>query len=151
MLIYCFEPVGLPFEAAVPAFVHTVASEQVPLTLLGCAEKPALDDLGAATSSRLEIGAVSHGVPVEQSGRVAIPIHCSTEDPSLMAVAGEITLTRLSPTLCHLSLSSSITGRLGAGLMYNRSFQMAVELAIAGFLERLAMLVLAVRIREPQS
>jgi hypothetical protein len=144
MLIYCVEPVGLPFEAAVPAFVHTMASGQVPLTLLECAEKPPLDALGAGTSSRLEIGAVSHGVPVEEGGRVAIPIHCTTEDPSLMVVAGEVTLTRLSPKACHLSMSSSITGRLAAGLMYNRSFQMTLELAIAGFLDRLArnMLVL---------
>jgi len=144
MLIYCVEPVGLPFEAAVPAFVRAVANSEMPLTLLKCAERPSLDALGAGTSSRLEIGAFSHGVPVEEGGRVAIPIHCTTEDPSLMVVAGEVTLTRLSPKACHLSMSSSITGRLAAGLMYNRSFQMTLELAIAGFLDRLArnMLVL---------
>jgi hypothetical protein len=141
MLIYCYEPLGLSFDAALPAFLRAIDDGQVHSVLFGGGpDQPA--DLMGEIGCPLNAGVVSLGPPTEESGRVAIPIRCSTEDPSLISMVGEISLSRLRPVLCHLSLSSSITGRLATGLMYNRNFQMAVELAVAEFLDQLARAVM---------
>jgi hypothetical protein len=140
MLIYCYEPLGLPFDAALPAFLRAVDDEQVHRTLFrGEPDRPAI--LPGEIGGHLNLGELNLGPPTEEDGRVAVPIQCSTEDPSLIAMVGEITLSRLGPALCHLSLNSSLTGRLAAGFMYNRNFQMAAELAVAEFLGKLARAV----------
>jgi hypothetical protein len=142
MLVYCFEPVGLSFEDAMPAFLRVLNDERALQTLSRGARDGLSSPLGEM-GSKLSICAVSVGKVTQESGRVAIPIECSTEDPSLISSAGEITLSRLGSTLCHLSLNSSLAGRLATGLMFNRSFQMAVELAAAEFLYKLARAVTA--------
>lgn len=134
MLIYCFEPVKLAFESALPALVGALDAGRVPLTLLGRDEMPVLEAMSfAGEGEDAAAGGAGH-----HSGRVTLEIRCATEDPSLLALAGELTLCRLGPRLCHLSLNCAVTGRLAAGLMYNRSFQMSVELAVAAFLGGLA-------------
>ena len=141
MLIYCFEPVGLSYEDAMPAFLRAIDNEQLRQTLFSGDQDQLRNPLGEI-GSELTIGAVRVGNPTEEAGRVVIPIQCSTKDLSLISMVGEVTLSRLRPTLCHLSLTSSITGRLATGMMYNREFQMAVELAVAGFLDNLARAVI---------
>jgi hypothetical protein len=141
MLIYCYEPLALPFDAAVPAFLRAFDDEQVQKSFLE-GEPVQLAKLLGEIGGHLHVGVVNVGPPTKGSGWVAIRFHCSTEDPSLIAMVGEVTLSRLRPALCHLSLNSSITGRLATSLMYNRSFQMTVELAVAEFLDRLARAVL---------
>jgi hypothetical protein len=144
MLIYCYEPVGLSFEAAAPAVLRAIESEQVRQTLARVDPEKLMNRFGKSPG-KLGLGAVRIGEPTAETGRVAIPIQWPTEDPSAISMTGEVTLSRLLPALCHLSMNSSLTGRLATGLMYNRSFQMSVELAAAEFLDRLAgsVLVLA--------
>jgi hypothetical protein len=139
MLIYCYEPVELSYEAAVPAFLRAV-DEQEPQSPFRAGPEQLVNHF-LQLGNKLSLGAVT-GKPTEESGRVAIPVNWSTEDPSAISMTGEVTLSRLRPGLCHLSLNSFITGRLAAGLMYNRSFQMSMELAVDEFLNQLAGAVL---------
>jgi len=141
MLIYCYEPLGLSYEAAVPAFLHAIDNEQV-RQILSRGVPDQLADQADEIGSRRNSTTVTVGTPTGEYGRMAIPIQCSTEDSSQISMVGEVTLSRLRPVLCHLSMSSSITGMLARGLMYNRGLQMSVELAVAEFLDKLARLVI---------
>lgn len=141
MLIYCYEPLGRSFDAAVPALLRAVDNEQVRQALFGGEPDQPARPLGEI-GGRLNLGAFIIGAISEEEDRIAMPIQFSTKDPSLISMVGEVTLSRLRPALCHLSLNSSITGRMATGLMYNRTFQMAVELTAAEFLSKLARAVL---------
>lgn len=141
MLIYCYRPLGVSYEAAAPAFRHAIDNELVRQILLRGVPDQLAGQPGEIDGA-LNSGAVTIGVPTGTDGRVGIPFWYSTEDSALMSMVGEVTLSRLGVGLCHLSMSGSITGVLATGLMYHRGFQMSVELAAAEFLDKLSRSVI---------
>jgi hypothetical protein len=138
MLHYCFVPVSLQFEVAAPALMKAIDSGP---RLLSLAERQAwrtLAEMRPGRDYRHDSAAFAHGAPILGKGQVTVPITCTSEDHSLLAMAGDLTLSRLGPTLCHLSLRTSSSGRWAPFLLQSRVFQMITEVAIAGFLDRLA-------------
>lgn len=141
MLVYCYGPLGLSYDAALPALADAVDEIQVRRILFrGVPGQPA--DQPGEFSAGLNLSTVTIGRPTGQDGRAAIPIRCSAEDSSLISMVGEVTLGRLRPALCHLSMSSSISGTLANNLMFDRGLQMSVELAVEEFLNKLARSVI---------
>lgn len=138
MLTYCFVPVHLPFEAACPALITCIdACEE----LVGGAEQrgwETLDGMGRMDGGGPDFLSFQNGSPVQSNGYITIPITCSSGGQALIALDGDLTLSRLGPALCHLAVRSSTARKSAHSLVNNRVFQMVSEVAVSEFLDQLA-------------
>lgn len=138
MLTYCFVPVWAPFETACPDLIGSIdACEE----LVGGAEQrgwETLDRMGLANGGAPDHLSFQHGSPVRGNGHLTIPISSSSDRSSLIALDGDLTLSRLGPALCHLAVRGSTAQRPAHSLVNNREYQMVMEVALSEFLEELA-------------
>lgn len=137
MLTYCFVPVQLPFEAAGPALIKSL---DVCQELISTAEKrgwSTLYRMGLTDGRGPGVVVFEYRQPLLGTTQIAIPITCSSKSNSLMSMEGEITLSRLESSTCHLSIRSSSSSQWANSLVHAREFQMVMEVAVAGFLDHL--------------
>lgn len=137
MLTYCFVPVRRPFEAAGPALIESL---DVCQELISTAERrgwSTLYRMGLTDERGPGVVVFKYRQPLLGATQIAIPIVCSSKSSALMSMEGEMTLSRLDSSTCHLSIRSSSSFQWAGSLVHAREFQMVMEVAVAGFLDHL--------------
>lgn len=137
MLTYCFVPVQLPFEAAGPALIHSLGACE---ELISVAERQGLGTLrqmGLIDGTFSDAVSFEYREPLLGTAQITIPITCSSKSNSLVSMEGDMTLSSLGSSLCHLSIRSSSSSEWASSLVHVREFQMVMEVAVAGFLDHL--------------
>lgn len=137
MLTYCFVPVQLPFEVARPALIKSLDVCQELITAAERTGWSTLYRMGLTDGNGPDVVVFEYRQPLLGSTQVTIPITCSSKSSSLMSMDGDMTLSRLASSLCHLSIRSSSSSEWASSLVYAREFQMVMEMAVACFLDHL--------------
>ncbi|MEX2588309.1 MAG: hypothetical protein WD602_10025 [Actinomycetota bacterium] len=137
MLTYCFVPVELPFEVAGPALIESLG---VCEELISAAERQGwrtLCQMGLTNEKSAGEIVFEYRMPLVDGTRVIVSTTCCSQRNSLTAMEADIILSKLSPSLCHLSIRSSTSRKWARSLVNNREFQMVMEVAVARFLDNL--------------
>lgn len=137
MLTYCFVPVHLPFEAAGPALIESLGSCQDFANIAEAHGRDTLRGMGLMNGTAADPVHFEYRNPMVGAAQITVPVSCSSVRRSLMAMEADLTLSKLGPSMCHLSIRSSSSGRKTRSLVDDRVFQMVVEVAMEGFLEDL--------------
>lgn len=148
MLTYCFVPVSLTFEAAGPALIESLGTCQHLVNVAETHGRGMLQGMGLLNGTAADPVHFEYRNPMVSATQITVPVSCSSVSRSLMAMEADLTLSKLGPSMCHLSIRSSSPGNKTRSLADDRVFQMVVEVTTEGFLEDLvAVLTPAARRR----